>query len=62
MNPNDCFTEIKTKSNELVLYLEHLISSQDLSWQQHFGFDVIFLENCWIQKELALTKLIKYTQ
>ena len=59
MNPNDCFTEIKTKSNELVLYLEHLISSENLSWQQHFGFDVIFLENSWIQKELALNQINK---
>ena len=59
MNQNDCFAEIKTKSNELVLYLEHLISSQDLSWQQHFGFDVIFLDNSWIQKELALNQINK---
>ena len=59
MNQNDCFTEIKTKSNKLVLYLEHLISSENLSWQQHFGFDVIFLENSWIQKELALKQVNK---
>ena len=59
MNPNDCFTEIKTKSNELVLYLEHLISNNNLSWQQHFGFDVIFLDDSWIQKELALNQINK---
>ena len=59
MNPNDCFSEIKTKSNKLVLYLEHLISSKNLSWQQHFGFDVIFLEDFWIQNELALNQINK---
>tara|TARA_R100000988_G_scaffold91308_1_gene55073 strand:+ start:57 stop:566 length:510 start_codon:yes stop_codon:yes gene_type:complete len=55
----DCFSEIKTKSNELVLYLENLISSENLFWQQHFGFDVIFLDNSWIQKELALNEINK---
>ena len=59
MIPIDCFSEIKTKSNKLALYLEHLISSQNLSWQQHFGFDVIFLDNSWIQKELALNEINK---
>ena len=59
MNPNDCFSEIKTKSNKLVFYLEHLISSKNLSWQQHFGFDVIFLNNFWIEKELALNQINK---
>ena len=59
MNPNDCFSEIKTKSNKLVLYLEHLIFSENLSWEQHFGFDVIFLDNGWIQKELALKEINK---
>ena len=39
MNPADCFSEIKTKSTELVLYLENLISFQNLSWQEHFGFE-----------------------
>jgi len=53
----DCFSEIKTKSNELVLYLENLISSKNLSWEQHFGFDVVFLDNSWIQKELALREI-----
>ena len=59
MNQNDCFLEIKTKSNKLVLYLEQLISLPDLTWQQHFGFDVIFLDNSWIQKELALNQINK---
>ena len=59
MNPIDCFSEIKTKSNELVLYLENLVSFENLSWQQHFGFDVIFLDNFWIQKELALNEINK---
>ena len=57
MNPTDCFSEIKTKSNELALYLEDLISSQNLSWDKHFGFDVIFLDSSWIQKELALKEI-----
>jgi len=59
MIPIDCFSEIKTKSNELVLYLENLLSSENLSWQQHFGFDVIFLDNFWIEKELALQQINK---
>tara|TARA_Y100001972_G_scaffold4768_1_gene5288 strand:+ start:321 stop:836 length:516 start_codon:yes stop_codon:yes gene_type:complete len=59
MIPIDCFSEIKTKSNELVLYLENLIFTENLSWQQHFGFDVIFLDNSWIQKELALQQIDK---
>ena len=59
MNPIDCFSEIKTKSNKLAIYLEHLISSKNLSWQQHFGFNVIFLDNGWIQKELALNEINK---
>ena len=59
MNQNNCFTEIKTKSNGLVLYLEHLISLENLTWQQHFGFDVIFLDDSWIQKELALKQINK---
>ena len=57
MNPTDCFSEIKTKSNKLALYLEDLISSQNLSWDKHFGFDVIFLDSSWIQKELALKEI-----
>ena len=57
MNPTDCFSEIKTKSNELALYLEDLISSQNLSWDKHFGFDVVFLDSSWIQKELALKEI-----
>jgi len=59
MNPNDCFSEIKIKSNRLVLYLEHLIFSENLTWQQHFGFDVIFLDGSWIEKELALNQINK---
>mgnify|MGYP003128178493 FL=1 len=59
MNQNDCFSEIKIKSNRLVLYLEHLISSENLPWQQHFGFDVIFLDGSWIEKELALNQINK---
>ena len=59
MIPIDCFSEIKTKSNELILYLENLISFKNLTWQQHFGFDVIFLDNFWIQKELALNEINK---
>ena len=57
MNPTDCFSEIKTKSNELAIYLEDLISSQNLSWHEHFGFDVVFLDSSWIQKELALKEI-----
>ena len=55
----DCFSEIKTKSNKLVLYLENLISSEDLSWQQHFGFDLIPIDDSWIEKELALQQINK---
>tara|TARA_R100000152_G_scaffold13723_1_gene6127 strand:+ start:231 stop:746 length:516 start_codon:yes stop_codon:yes gene_type:complete len=55
----DCFSEIKTKSTELVLYLEHLISSQDLSWQEHFGFDAKPIEDYWIEKELTLNQINK---
>tara|TARA_R100001440_G_C2468096_1_gene111147 strand:+ start:109 stop:624 length:516 start_codon:yes stop_codon:yes gene_type:complete len=57
MNQVDCFSEIKTKSNKLALYLEDLISTQNLSWDKHFGFDVIFLDSSWIQKELALKEI-----
>ena len=57
MIPIDCFSEIKTKSNKLILYLENLISFKNLTWQQHFGFSVIFLDNYWIQKELALQQI-----
>ena len=59
MNPTDCFSEIKTKSNELALYLENLVSSENLSWHEHFGFDVVFIDNSWIQEELALNEINK---
>ena len=51
MNPADCFSEIKTKSTELVLYLENLISSPNLPWQEHFGFQAIPVGNQWIEKD-----------
>jgi len=53
----DCFSEIKTKSNQLVTHLEHLISSQNLSWEEHFGFDAIPIDNSWIEKELPLKQI-----
>ena len=57
MKSIDCFTEIETKSTELALYLEDLVSSQDLFWQEHFGFDALPIENSWIKKELALSQI-----
>ena len=59
MNPADCFSEIKTKSTELVLYLENLISSQNLPWQEHFGFEAIPIDNQWIERELSLKEVNK---
>ena len=40
MKTSDCFSEIKTKANELVPFLEFLISL-DLPWKEHFGFEGI---------------------
>jgi hypothetical protein len=57
MKSIDCFSEIKTKSTELALYLEDVISNQDLFWQEHFGFDAHPIENIWIKKELALNQI-----
>ena len=62
MIPIDCFSEIKTKSNKLILYLENLISFKNLTWQQHFGFSVIFLDNYWIQKELEGLEEVETTK
>ena len=59
MNPADCFSEIKIKSTELVLYLENLISSQNLPWQEHFGFEAIPIDNQWIERELSLKEVNK---
>jgi len=57
MKSIDCFSEIEIKSNQLVSYLEHLVSSHNLRWEEHFGFDVILIESSWIEKELSLRQI-----
>ena len=57
MKSIDCFSEIEIKSNQLVSYLEHLVSSHNLRWEEHFGFDVIQIESSWIEKELSLRQI-----
>jgi len=57
MKPTDCFSEIKIKSNKLITHLEHLISSQNPSWEEHFGFDAIPIDSSWIEKELPLKEI-----
>ena len=58
MKTSDCFSEIKTKANELVPFLEFLISL-DLPWKEHFGFEAFPIETCWIEKEDALREIDK---
>ena len=58
MKTSDCFSEIKTKANELVSFLEFLIDL-NLPWEEHFGFEMIPIENCWIEKETALQEIDK---
>ena len=58
MKTSDCFSEIKTKANELVPFLEFLISL-DLPWKEHFGFEAFPVETCWIEREAALREIDK---
>ena len=58
MKTSDCFSELKTKANELVSFLEFLIDL-NLPWEEHFGFEMIPIENCWIEKETALQEIDK---
>ena len=50
------FSEIRTKANELIPFLEFLINLK-LPWREHFGFEMIPIEDCWIEKETALQEI-----
>ena len=58
MNKNSCFSEIKTKANGLVSFLESLINL-GLAWKEHFGFEAFPIETYWIEKEAALKEIDK---
>lgn len=49
----DCFSALKLKAQELSLYLRGLIS-EELLWQEHFGFDCVEIDRRWIDREPAL--------
>jgi hypothetical protein len=53
----DCFSEIKTKGQEIIPYLEELINKDNLLWEPHFGFKAINIETNWIQREPALQQV-----
>jgi len=51
------FSEIKTKSNELVSFLEYLINFEEVPWTEHFGFEASPIDSLWIERELALKEI-----
>jgi hypothetical protein len=58
MNPSseNCFLPLKQKAEGVIDFIEWLID-QELPWDEHFGFDAVPVDSCWIETEPALCKV-----